>query len=573
MENNKMFETKRNSIIKVIIIFLIILFANLFVNIPFVSAGRWKYNSVVEDIYYITQSSDDAVAIIDSHYNDDSETITLKSNIYSSMIGLRFDNIDLPSNSTHQYRVVSAYLSLYSDHYPYDAESQKVTIYFESGNNNILTFSDYENLVTRTPSNNYRNWDLDDVHGLNSTSGQWNDSPNIDILITGASGFDSDTICFLLYSDRGVWFRYFNTFDYHASYAPQLHIISHIYEFEEDPPTGYEYSDFVERYRGFDIFNTSGGYFDYRNWDITVVGGGTVQRYNTSGIELISISNLNDAIYMVDTEADSIFSDIENVKIRFDTNGTDTGATQNQLNFAFLFFSEKIGTIFQHTGAVGERCSGVLLRHNADNLTDNIISFALYAENAGAGGVSSGNTIMFDVDDSPFYLDIYWDFPSQDMSIYVYSDSGFTTLLDSLVLNNWNYLLSGGYDYHYAFNTYNTPLQDADVYFGDMMGFIDQDGFVIVDDDDESTFLDLDTIEEVRTWIDNYLSASPEYDKEPWMGDFTLLLVGLSGVIMIPLGFLLFVSSVREGDIIDGLQILVITFFIGIGCIVTWLWA
>lgn len=565
-----MFEKKRNSILKVIVILIIIVMSNIIINVPHAEAGRWRYQYAIEDIYNITQSSDDAVAVINNYFASDGETITLKSNIYDSIIGLRFDNIVLPWNSTHQYRVQSAFLSLYSDHEPlsYELESEKVSIYFERDNYNIQTFSNYTEMISRVPSYNYRNWDLDDVHG-----GKWNDSPNIGILVNGATGFDNDTICFLIYSDRGIWFRYFNTIDSFVDYAPRLHIISYIYEYEEEPPSGAEDSEFIETYRDLDIWMINRtGWVNYTNgWTVSDASD-FIDVENSTYVLLNNIENKGDSAYIgkVSTSVSG------NVKFGLNVTGVIDGQSSSSepliVLYGFGTQPEGLGNFYEYNGNNNWFIGVAIYDSDADGFLNDYFRFGFICyDEMSLYYPAKGMNYSLGV----YWLDLNYDFSNKDISINIYNESDMSTLLEIRELDNY-VPLENSYEDEYAFNTIYDLVGVDEGYVNGSLKSLADDFIYYVTDEDENIIVELTdpdiTIEDVRAWIDNYLSASSEYDKTPWMGDFTLLLVGLVGVAFIPLGFLIFVSSVRDGDIIGGLQTLVLMFFIGIGCIVAWLW-
>jgi len=494
----------------------------------------------------------------------------LKSNIFSSIIGLRFDNISIVHNSTHSYAVKNAYLSLYSDHVPlsYEDESGKVTIYFERDKDDIQTFSNYTELVSRSPSYNYRTWDLDNVHG-ERTTGRWNDSPNLDILVSNAVSFDNDTICFLIYSDRGVWFRYFRTIDCFVDYAPRLHIIYYIYKWEESPPSGYDDYDFVETYKDLDIWevNTT-DWLDYSTFTLT----------NPDN----NIADLNSTYFTYTTFYED---DDDYLRKTF----TDSGIISRKFGITYTEFKDNTASesssIVLHWGVGnvssppwgppywGEGYSVATLQATSSIEKLQIVSW-----------VNGGHHTHID-------LHPYWNTADLPATIWVHVNLNLDTGAYNIILYNdeeminVNQTTSGTFgsvpdsslfitEFAIAPTTSTSTFRDYES--GIRLSKEPLHQFMVTDEEGDIIIILTDpnnTVEDVREWIDNYLSASPEYDKSPWMGDFTLLLVGLVGIAFIPLGFLIFVSSARDGDIIGGLQTLVLMFFIGIGCIITWLWA
>lgn len=555
-----MFKGKRNSIIKVIVILIIIVASNLIVNYPVVSAGRWRYSHTVEDIYNITLPTDDAIAIINYEFFLYGDSITLKSYTYDLIVGLRFDNISIPNNATHNYLVDNAYISLYSTMYPYGAGAGSLSIYYERLNYNVQTFTTYIELLQRIPSTNVRNWNLHDVHGLNYTTGQWNDSPNLAILVSEAIEYDNDTICFLLQSSYGG-FRNFRSSEFLEGYAPRLHIISKVYEYEEDPPSGYDDATYIEQYEGMEIwYQNNSAWLNY-------------SLYDQIGVDVYS--GENDTYFYVQ----NMYEDTESYKRR-SISERDIHNVKFGINITALPYSVSNGYV---------AIWAVTDSHTTLFDVDEGYIFCIYTFSNGMnfnawsveGGILKdseyfGGTIYEHELPRALYFDLTFDEDTMTFTSNIYED------IDMLILNQTitNTFDLGAGDIATALEYVNgrtEPVGQNTGWSGAHISKVAISGYIIVDENDVTikylTDPPYDTIEDVKDWIDNYIGASSEYDKTPWMADFTLLLVGLVGVAFIPLGFLIFVSSVRDGDIIGGLQALVLMFFIGIGCIITWLWA
>jgi len=82
------------------------------------------------------------------------------------------------------------------------------------------------------------------------------------------------------------------------------------------------------------------------------------------------------------------------------------------------------------------------------------------------------------------------------------------------------------------------------------------------------------TIPEVEEWINNYLSHSGGQTsrQKDAMGDTILSLMGLSGFIMIPLSFWLFMANMHS-DLENAFYLLMVVFIMGLAFVITWLWA
>ena len=551
---------RKNIMICLIIGMILIVSLNVLINYPSVKAGRWRYNTTVEDVYNITISSDDAVNVMDNYFSSTGETIALKIGTYDIMTGLRFDNISIPNNATHNYLVVNAYISLYSDQYPYESDSGALTIYYQRYSWNISTFKSYIDLTQRIVSSNSRNWNLDNVHGLNSTTGQWNDSPNIAILISEAIEWDNNTIALILLSESGDGFRYFRTIDSSSNYAPRLHIISQIYTYQESPPSGYEEYDYEETYKDIDIwYKNTMNWLDYELFtEIDPANKFTVA--NSTYVYTTQDVDGNDNVKLVVTDDSKIFDIKFGIKVTY----FHDEVPDAERYWIYLFGGREL----QNYAVDDWDCDFFWIGLISDETESKIEPFfslydgSFYQDKLGIEYTATWmrwNHFTFDINTKAYSWKMYID---KEM-----------TNLDAEISGTHTKSVIGS-EYVYALNTYDFSYGSVDKGQFEYFSVINEESYLLTDEDGNIIdIIDVDDIEDVYDWIDNYLGASPEYDKTPWMGDFTLLLVGLVGVAFIPLGFLIFVSSVRDGDIIGGLQTLVIMFFIGIGCIITWLWA
>lgn len=81
----------------------------------------------------------------------------------------------------------------------------------------------------------------------------------------------------------------------------------------------------------------------------------------------------------------------------------------------------------------------------------------------------------------------------------------------------------------------------------------------------------VNTVKECKEWINNYLSHSGGEQLDKW-GDTILSLMGLSGFIMIPLSFWLFMANMHS-DLENAFYLLMVFFIMGLAFVITWLWA
>jgi hypothetical protein len=216
---------------------------------------------------------------------------------------------------------------------------------------------------------------------------------------------------------------------------------------------------FNETYRGYNIWNSTGSYFDihlidYSEWPTTVDVGGWLYVYNTTGINPYNI-DMSDKIRKSNATADSPFGNNGSILLRLDAYDIRNfgGPDLNRLNWALISFCNVDGSMVDNHGGAGFEHASITVRHNADNSTNDIFRFANFIDSA--LGASTSNTIHFGISQSPFYLNITWDFSAQYLHMDIYDDEDMTVLLDSTNHGpGYGGIQAGGYNFHMVFNTY-----------------------------------------------------------------------------------------------------------------------
>ncbi len=91
-------------------------------------------------------------------------------------------------------------------------------------------------------------------------------------------------------------------------------------------------------------------------------------------------------------------------------------------------------------------------------------------------------------------------------------------------------------------------------------------------DEDNNTHCCFEEPDDVKDDIDKYIGTG-QVDKLPNLGSNIILWMGLCGLGMIPLGFILFVLNVKDGDWSNAFYMLMVMELIGLGFIIVWLWS
>ena len=260
---------------KSILMFLILLFS----FISFMPYGFADY-VYVEDSYQVNESKDDAVYYVGFNYYDDDSFLLITSNLYDVKTGIVFNNISIYDNATF----VEAYLSLYSNDSYTDDQDYWVTIY-GIDEDNISSFSNFEDFNNKSYTSQNSNWNLKDLEGLDT----WVNSTNLASLfneVKSRSGWSSGNNLglYILSVKSSDAYRMCLSYDGNSSYAPKLYLK---YRYYVADGVGEEL-EFVEEYRDYDIYvNVTEAGFDYGNYtlyDITGDMGG--------GAPVIEIGNL-----------------------------------------------------------------------------------------------------------------------------------------------------------------------------------------------------------------------------------------------------------------------------------------
>ncbi len=224
-----------------LIIFILIIIS--FFN-PLIEVSAYEGYDYVGTYYIqsqINMYSDDVISMLNIDYQASSTAIPLKSTFGDIMIGLRFNNISMPVNTTHTSIIQWAYLSLWSDQDSINPDYRSMVTLYYINQDNPNTFYNYTDLTTRPLSTVYINWDAYNLYGQ-----KWVNTSDIkDIVLPKIPINNNGSLGFIILSAKGNGIRHFTSWDWNPDYAPKLYICYRLYKIK----SGYQ-----ETYKGFDIY-------------------------------------------------------------------------------------------------------------------------------------------------------------------------------------------------------------------------------------------------------------------------------------------------------------------------------
>lgn len=231
-----------------LLIFMLLIFS--IINIINYAYGQtpegYEYVGTYSDEYQISSSSDDAIIMVGVDFQKTSSAIPIKSNFADIIVGLRFNNVFVPKNSTHTSYIFKSSISLFSDLETYVDDTCMVTIYYID-EENPQTFQNYTDLINRPLSVINKNWDARDLH-----SQKWVNTSDIYHLINArVANVTGKSLGFVIYSESSIVQRHFSAYDWDSNYSAKLYITYKLYKLK----SGYE-----ETYRGWDIYSDNISY-------------------------------------------------------------------------------------------------------------------------------------------------------------------------------------------------------------------------------------------------------------------------------------------------------------------------
>jgi len=285
---------------EILVVSLVFLFTSCIIPVTQVKALD-GYDSLgyVYDTYQVSSSADDAFLTVGSQFNSDWDYVPVKHSYLDTIIGLRFENVSIPDNSTHFGAVRAVYLSLYSDSATYIPEPCLVTGYY-CDEYNGSSFSSYSDLLNRAVRANPFSIDCYDLHAVSGV-GQWVNSSNFYGQSIGVIPDAPSAITFKILSTSGSGLRQARTFDYNSSLGAKLYVVYELFEATDI------FGVFVEKYRGYEIYNNG----EYENFyqdytEVDPVGVLSVSESNPYRIDFDDLgfeSCWNDPTYFIRDES------------------------------------------------------------------------------------------------------------------------------------------------------------------------------------------------------------------------------------------------------------------------------
>lgn len=345
----------------------------------------------------------------------------------------------------------------------------------------------------------------------------------------GTSGTETgDSIGFIIFGAGGHDTRYF--YDYAGNPSLSADLVIH-WNHEPSPPSGVNNPVFNETYRGYHIWWTQGSNYtihtiDYSEWPYIRQVGGHIYPYNTTGITIDGVDCSSDKFRKVNASTNSPFGLTGTLLLMVNiSEGVNNygGADLNRLNMAYLSFCNYNGSMVDNHGGAGREHTSMVLRHNADNSTNDIFRYATFTDSA--LGASTGSSQHFHMNDTPHYLNVTWDFPNQYMATYIYADPERTILLDTVTRGpGYGGIEATGYNYHMVMNTYTLgpgwfgTFQNVTL-VSDTMNATITTTWIVTDENGTTIVTGLDDYDDVIDFIENLLGADPE-DPDPPADDW-----------------------------------------------------
>ena len=207
---------------RILSIFILLMFTlNIFAINYNVNSLPYKTTNY-KSTYVISASADDAYYLIGYQFSNNSTLGYLKSSLYDTYTGLRFDGATIPVGATIDH----AYISLYGSD-AVDANSYLSTIYGIDADD-YGAFTNSGTLTGATVTTAYSNWDMNNLEG-----GAWRNTTNlksvVQEIVSRGGWVSGNALAFRLSSAISAHgSRSFRTYDYTgATYDPKIYVAYH----------------------------------------------------------------------------------------------------------------------------------------------------------------------------------------------------------------------------------------------------------------------------------------------------------------------------------------------------------